>query len=84
MIIATSKQRGWNSKSNLKDFLSAVYIVLQILRVSTINFFQFLRNLCEQKNVIITGDFNSNMLDNSGKGKKFKDVLQLVNFKYVY
>ena len=36
-----------------------------------------------RKNVIITGDFNSNMLDNSGNGKKFKDVLQLVNFKNV-
>ena len=36
-----------------------------------------------RKNVIITGDFNSNMLDNSGNGQKFKDVLQLVNFKNV-
>ena len=30
-----------------------------------------------RKNVIITGDFNSNMLDNPGNGKKFKDLLQL-------
>ena len=30
-----------------------------------------------RNNVIITGDLNSNMLDSSGNGKKFKDLLQL-------
>ena len=36
-----------------------------------------------RNNVIITGDFNSNMLDNSGNGKKFKDLLQLVGFSNI-
>ena len=36
-----------------------------------------------RKNVIITGDFNSNMLDNSGNGKKFKDLLQLAGFNNI-
>ena len=36
-----------------------------------------------RKNVIITGDFNSNMLDNSGNGKKFKDPLQLAGFNNI-
>lgn len=36
-----------------------------------------------RKNVIITGDFNSNMLDNSGNGKKFKDLLQLTGFNNI-
>ena len=36
-----------------------------------------------RKNVIITGDFNSNMLDDSGNGKKLKDILQLAGFKNV-
>ena len=36
-----------------------------------------------RKNVIITGNFNSNMSDNSGNGKKFKDLLQLVGFNNI-
>ena len=36
-----------------------------------------------RKNVIITGDFNSNMLDNSGNCKKFKDLLQLTGFNNI-
>ena len=36
-----------------------------------------------RKNVIITGDFNSNMLDNFGNGKKFKDPLQLAGFNNI-
>ena len=36
-----------------------------------------------RKNGIITGDFNSNMLGNSGNGKKFKDLLQLTGFNNI-
>ena len=36
-----------------------------------------------RNNVIITGDFNSNMLDSSGNGKKFKDLLQLDGFNNI-
>ena len=36
-----------------------------------------------RNNVIITGDLNSNMLDNSGNGKKFKDLLQLTGFNNI-
>ena len=43
-----------------------------------------LERICvNRKNVIITGDFNANMLDNSGNGKKFKDLLQLAGFNNI-
>ena len=32
------------------------------------------------KEFLFTGDFNTNMMDNSGNGKKFKDLLQLAGF----
>ena len=36
-----------------------------------------------RKNVIIIGDLNSDMLVNSGNGKKLKDILQAANFRNV-
>ena len=35
----------------------------------------------DRKNVIITGDFNSNMQDNSRNGKKFRNILKRVHLK---
>ena len=37
-----------------------------------------------RKKVIITGDFNSNMQDNSWNGKKFRNILKRVHLKTIY
>lgn len=43
----------------------------------------FERIFVNRKNVIIIGDFNLNMLDNFGNGKKFKDLFLLVGFSNI-